>query len=263
LNLEGCWSLKTLPESIGKVKSLETLNISGCSQLEKLPERMGDMESLTKLLADGIESEKFLSSIGQLKHVRMLSLRGYSSAPPSSSLISASVLNWKRWLPTSFMMKRLKLSNCGLSDHATNCVDFSGLSSLTLLDLSGNKFSSLPSGIGSLPKLMDLIVNACGYLVSIPDLPLSLGYLNASGCRSLERVRIPIEAKENLRIRLKQSYSLEEIQGIEGLSNSFWIIHVYNHSSNKLQKSVVEVLFLSASRSQNKHTQLAYTLINV
>jgi Leucine-rich repeat (LRR) protein len=87
LNLEGCCSLKTLPESIGNVKSLETLNISRCSQLEKLSERMGDMESLTKLLADGIENEQFLSSIGQLKHCRRLSLCGDSSTPPSSSLI--------------------------------------------------------------------------------------------------------------------------------------------------------------------------------
>jgi len=248
LNLEGCWSLKTLPENIGKVKSLETLNIFGCSQLEKLPERMDDMESLTELLANGIENEKFLSSIGQLKHVRRLSLRGCSPAPPSCSLISAGVSNLKHWLPIFVtewrLVKYLKLSNGGLSDRATSCVDFSGLSALKYLDLTGNKFSSLPSGIGSLPKLMDLYVNACGYLVSIPDLPSSLGRLDASGCTSLERVRIPIGSKEGLHIRLEQSYSLEEIQGIEGLSNSFWTIHVYNHSPNNLQKSVVEVLFL-------------------
>ncbi|XP_011012120.1 PREDICTED: TMV resistance protein N-like [Populus euphratica] len=156
LNLKGCWRLKNLPDgignlksqSIGNLKSLETLNISGCSQLEKLPERMGDTESLTDLLADGIDNEQFLSSIGQLKHVRRLSLRGYSSAPPSSSLISAGVSNLKRWLPTSFIewisVKRLELSNGGLSDRAAKCVDFSVLSALEVLDLSGNKFSSLP-----------------------------------------------------------------------------------------------------------------------
>ncbi|KAI5593651.1 hypothetical protein BDE02_03G027700 [Populus trichocarpa] len=183
---KGCWSLKILPESIGNVKSLETLNISGCSQLEKLPEHMGDMESLTKLLADGIENEQFLSSIGQLKYVRRLSLRGYSSAPPSS-LISAGVLNWKHWLPTSFewrSVKGLKLSNRSLSDRATNCVDFRGLFALEELDLSGNKFSSLPSGIGFLPKLGFLSVRACKYLVSIPDLPSSLRCLGASSCKS-------------------------------------------------------------------------------
>nr|CAE85072.1 putative LRR disease resistance protein [Populus alba] len=153
------------------------------------------MESLTELLADGIENEQFLSSIGQLKHVRRLSLRGYSSAPPSSSLISASVSNLKRWLPISFIewisVKRLELPHGGLSDRATKCVE--GLSSLEVLHLRGNKFSSLPSGIGLLPKLTYLSVQACKYLVSIPDLPSSLECLGASHCESLKRVRIPIE----------------------------------------------------------------------
>ncbi|XP_061944126.1 disease resistance protein RPV1-like [Populus nigra] len=249
LNLEGCWSLKILPESVGNVKSLETLNISRCSQLKKLPERMGDMESLTEVLADGIENEKFLSSIGQLKHVRTLSLSGYSSAPPSCSSISAGVSNLKRWLPTSFIewisVKRLGLSNGGLSDHATNCVDFRGLSALEELDLSGNKFSSLPSGIGFLPKLKYLSVLECKYLVSIPDLPSSLDRLDACYCKSLERVRIPIESKKELYINLYRSHSLEEIQGIEGLSsNIFWYIEVANcrYSPKKLQKSVIEAM---------------------
>jgi len=257
LNLEGCWSLKTLSDSIGNVKSLKTMNIYECSQLEKLPECIGDMEFLIELLADGIENEQILSSIGQLKHVRRLSLCGYSSAPPSSSLISAGVLNWKRWLPTSFIewipMKRLELSNAGLSDHATKCVDLSGLSALEVLDLTGNKFSSLPFGIGFLPKLRWLSVQACKYLVSIPDLPSSLYHLDASQCKSLERVRMTIESKKNLSIDLFGSHSFEEIQGIEGQSNILWNIHVHDrcqYSPNKLQKSVVEVLFLSASRSQ-------------
>uniref|UniRef100_A0A3N7GSN4 TIR domain-containing protein n=1 Tax=Populus trichocarpa TaxID=3694 RepID=A0A3N7GSN4_POPTR len=245
---KGCWRLKNLPERIGNVKSLKTLNISGCSQLEKLPERMGDMESLTKLLADGIENEQFLSSIGQLKHCRRLSLHGDSSTPPSSSLISTGVLNWKRWLPASFIewisVKHLELSNSGLSDRATNCVDFSGLSALEKLDLTGNKFSRLPSGIGFLPKLTYLSVEGCKYLVSIPDLPSSLGHLFACDCKSLKRVRIPSEPKKGLFIKLDDSHSLEEFQGIEDLSNCFWYIRVddRSHSPSKLLKSVVELM---------------------
>ena len=286
LNMEGCWSLKILPESIGNVKSLKRLNISGCSQLEKLPEHMGDMESLTELLADGIENEQFLSSIGQLKYVRRLSLRGYNFRqdspsptswvsqisswlspsstywPPSiSSFISASVLCLKRSLPTSFIdwrsVKRLKLPDGGLSDCSTNCVDFRGLSSLKELDLSGNKFSSLPSGIGFLPKLKVLIVQGCNNLESISDLPSSLYTLGASYCKSLERVKIPKQSKKELYIELHESHSLEEIQNIEGQSNIFWNMYVddHNHSSNNLKKSVVEVLFFSVSLAQEEtHT---------
>ena len=250
LNLKGCWRLKNLPESIGNLKSLETLNISGCSQLEKLPERMGDMESLTELLANGIENEQFLSSIGQLKHVRRLSLCGYSSAPPSCSLILAGVSNLKRLLPTSFTewisVKRLELFNGGLTDRATNCVDFSGLSALEFLDLRGNKFSSVPSGIGFLPKLDVLFLHGCKHIVSILDLPSSLSCFSAPYCKSLERVRLPIEPKKNLYINLQESHSLEKIQGIEDLSNGGWIMWVddSSHSPNKLSKNVFEVLFL-------------------
>ena len=226
---------------------------------------MGDMESLTELLADRIENEQFLSSIGQLKHVRRLLLRQNSSTPPSSSLISVGVLNLKRWLPTSFIewisVKRLELPHGGLCDRATKCVDFSGLSALEVLDLTGNKFSSLPSGIGFLPKLKFLVVKACKYLLSIPDLPSSLDCLVASHCKSLKRVRIPIGPKKKLYIKLDNSHLLEEIQGIEGLSNSYWHICVEDrsHSPNKLPKSVVEVLFLSVSLAQKVNTQLAHT----
>jgi len=163
-------------------------------------------------------------------------------------------------------VKCLKLSNGGLSDRATNCVDFRGLSALEELDLLGNKFSSLPFGIGFLPKLLYLCVEACENLVSIPDLPSSLDYLDACYCQSLKRVRIPIEPKEDLYIYLDESHSLEEIQGIEGLSNSFWYIVVddCSHSPNKLSKNVFEVLFLSVSLlHKNKHTQLTHILISV
>jgi len=272
LNLEGCWSLKNLPESISNLMSLGTLNISACSQLEKLPECMGDMKSLTMVLVDGIKTEQFLSSIGQLKYVKWLSLRGCSSAPPrpSCSLISADVSNLKRWLSTSFtqwrLVKHLKLSNGGLSDRTTNCVDFRGMFSLEVLDLRENKFSSLPSGIGFLPKLRCLVVKTCKYLLSIQDLPSSLCLLDASYCKSLERVRIPIEAKKELCVNIYECFSVEEIQGIEGLNNSFWNVSVAldhspnklqksSHSPNKLQKSVVEVLFLLVSLAQEEtHT---------
>ena len=258
LILEGCSSLVEVHQSIENLTSLVFLNLEGCWRLKKLPEGMGDMESLTELLADGIENEQFLSSIGQLKHVRRLSLRGCISAPPSCSLISAGVSNLKRWVSTSFtqwrLVKHLKISNGGLSDCETNCVDFSGMFSLEELDLSENKFSSLPSGIGFLPKLSHLVVNTCEYLVSIPDLPSSLCFLDASDCKSLERVRIPILAKEELYINIYKSLLLEEIQGIEGLNNSFWNVSVErrSHSPKKLQKRVFEVLFLSVSLAQEE-----------
>lgn len=272
LNLKGCWRIKILPESICDVKSLESLNISGCSQLEKLPERMGDIESLTELQADEIQNEQLLSSIGHLKYVRKLSMRvlnfnqdsvsSTSSSSPISRWITTSVLNVKAFLPTSFnnwrAVKRLKLDTCGLSESATNCVYFGSLSSLEVLDLSGNKFLSLPSGIGVLTKLHRLIVENCKNLISISELPSSLVGLHAGCCTSMKRVCLPIQPKLNPLLSLEGCDNLIEIQGMEGLSNHGWMIFFRGRLdlSNNSKKSFVEVLSLSILHTQTlKHTR--------
>nr|XP_034928415.1 LOW QUALITY PROTEIN: disease resistance protein RPV1-like [Populus alba] len=189
LLLEGCSSLVEVHQSIGHSKSLVCLNISGCSELKELPECMSDIEFFTELLADGINNEQFLSSIGHLKCVRKLSLRGHCNRnlpyrpSPNSSWISAFLL-----APTSTIWRvlgKLKLVNYGLSERATNSVDFGGLSSLEELDLSRNNFFSLPSGIGILFMLRLLRVKHCSNLVSIPELPSNLEHLDTEGCESM------------------------------------------------------------------------------
>uniref|UniRef100_A0A6N2MJN6 NB-ARC domain-containing protein n=1 Tax=Salix viminalis TaxID=40686 RepID=A0A6N2MJN6_SALVM len=155
LNLKGCRRLKTLPQSICDAKSLEILNISECSQLEKLPKHMGGMESFTELLADGINNEQFLASIEHLKYLRKLSMCGYNfnvDAPSSTS--------WPHQFHHGFQQE---------------------------LNLSGNNFFSLPSSISVLPKLQLLRVSHCRNLVSISELPSNLKFLDAIGCKSMER----------------------------------------------------------------------------
>uniref|UniRef100_A0A6N2LLQ0 TIR domain-containing protein n=1 Tax=Salix viminalis TaxID=40686 RepID=A0A6N2LLQ0_SALVM len=198
LNLKGCQRLKTLPQSICDAKSLEILNISKCSQLEKLPEHMGGMESLTQLLADGINNEPFLASIEHLK-----------------------------------LLRKLRLAYYGLSERITNCVDLGGLVYLEELNLSGNNFSSLPSSISVLPKLQLLRVSHCRNLVSISELPSNLKFLDAIGCKSMERVRLPIQSKNNSNLSLQRSPS-----------NRGWIISsdtACNLSNNN--KSLVEASY--------------------
>ncbi|XP_034907423.2 protein SUPPRESSOR OF npr1-1, CONSTITUTIVE 1-like [Populus alba] len=167
LLLEGCSSLVEMHQSIGHSKSLVCLNISGCLQLKELSECMGDIESFATLLADGINEEQFVSIIRHLKCVRKLLWRGHWDwkwnlpywPSPNSSWISAFLLS-----PTFTIWRvlgRLKLVNYGLSERATNDVDFGGLSSLEELDLSRNKFFDLPSGIGILFKLRLMRVEHC------------------------------------------------------------------------------------------------------
>ncbi|RQO93003.1 hypothetical protein POPTR_007G143300v4 [Populus trichocarpa] len=249
LLLEGCSSLVEIHQCIGHSKSLVSLNISGCSQLQKLPECMGDIECFTELLADGINNEQFLSSVEHLRCVRKLSLRGHWDwnwnlpywPSPNSSWIPAFLLT-----PTSTIWRllgKLKLGY-GLSERATNSVDFGGLSSLEELDLSGNNFFSLPSGIGILSKLRLLTVQECRNLVSIPELPSNLEHLDAFGCQSMQWVRLTIQAKKNLNLDLFCCPDLIEIQGMEGLSNHGWIISQVTKSklSNNYKKSLVEAL---------------------
>ncbi|KAG5223844.1 TMV resistance protein [Salix suchowensis] len=247
LNLKGCRRLKTLPRSICDAKSLEILNISECSQLEKLPKHMGGIESLTELLADGINNEEFLISIEHLKYLRKLSMCGYNlnaDAPsctswpsPISSWISASVLDWKALLPPCFtswrILRKLRLAYYGLSERTTNCVDLGGLFALEELNLSGNNFFSLPSSINVLPKLQLLRVSHCRNLESISELPSNLKLLDAIGCKSLERVRLPIQSKNNSNLSLHRCSS-----------NHGWIISsdiAYNLSNNN--KSLVEASY--------------------
>ncbi|KAG5223840.1 TMV resistance protein [Salix suchowensis] len=195
---KGCWRLKTLPQSICDAKYLKSLNISECSQLEKLPEHMGGMESFTELLADGINNKQFFASIEHLKYLKKLSLCGYnfnadatSWPTPISSWISEGFLDWKALLPPCFtswrLLRKLRLAYYGLSEYTTNCVDLGCLISLEELNLSGNDFFSLPSSISVLPKLQLLRVSDCKNLVSILELPSTLKFLDAIGCKSMER----------------------------------------------------------------------------
>jgi len=215
------------------------------------------MESFTELLADGINNEKFLASIEHLKYLRKLSLCGYNfnaDAPsstswpsPISSWISASVLDWKAMLPTCFtswrLLRKLRLAYYGLSEGTTNCVDLGGLFSLEELNLSGNNFFSLPSSISVLPKLQLLRVSHCRNLVSISELPSNLKFLDAIGCKSMERVELPIQSKNNSNLSLQRCPS-----------NHGWIISsdtACDLSNNN--KSLVEVQYHSLLHT-NKHT---------
>ena len=123
------------------------------------------------------------------------------------------------------------------------------------MDLSRNEFFSLPSGIGILSKLRLLTVEECRNLVSIPELPSNLEQLDTFGCRSMQWVRLPIQAKKNLSLLLYGCRDLIEIEGMEGLSNHGWFISSVTRSkiSNNCKRSLVEVLFLSLLHS-NKHT---------
>ncbi|PON40258.1 LRR domain containing protein [Trema orientale] len=65
---------------------------------------------------------------------------------------------------------------------------FGCLSSLKILDLRGNNFDKIPKSIKKISGLTELRISNCENLRSLPELPLSIGFLDASGCKSLETV---------------------------------------------------------------------------
>ncbi|XP_028104423.1 probable disease resistance protein At4g19530 [Camellia sinensis] len=175
------------------------LNLTGCAKLEEFPEHLGHMESLTELLADGTAIKQLPFSIGLLKNLRSLSLRGCNRQLTTKSLfslISSWVLSRKnadfiRFLPSSVSslcsLTKLHLSDRNLSEENFPA-NIRSLSSLRDLDLGGNNFRILPCGFSHLSKLENLGLNNCRSLQSILDLPSNLRSMDVCGCASLEKV---------------------------------------------------------------------------
>ncbi|PON58531.1 LRR domain containing protein [Parasponia andersonii] len=206
--LTNCKRLKYLPTSICKLKKLSTLSLSCCSKLESFPEILEPMESLESLdlqqtgikglprisfvnliklrclLLDECEKLAFVPhSIFCMSSVEELS---FSNCPllellPTMSKIGLDM--FVLFLSGLNMLTTLNMINCSL----LKLPDWLGcLSSLKTLELSGNLIDEIPKSIKKLNGSIELHISNCGNLRSLPELPLSLGYLDVSGCTSLQ-----------------------------------------------------------------------------
>ncbi|KAG5232611.1 TMV resistance protein [Salix suchowensis] len=254
LSLKECKRLNHLPESICNLKYLETLDISGCSRLEKLPDHLGAMESLTELLANETLIMELPSSVGQLTRLRKISLSGCNNKQVSPFSTFLSALFSSRFSPTSSASKAflpaslncssqltgLDLSYRGLSDGEI-FIDLGSLSTLQELNLSGNKFFNMPSGIGRLPMLKYLLVKDCTNLLSVSELPSSLKKLDAVDCSALERLKIQSNKIPSLYV--SGCKKLIEIEGMEVMRKRWVIVSEDRRNlSNDLKKSLVQAL---------------------
>ncbi|CAL5340878.1 unnamed protein product [Camellia sinensis] len=176
-NLKDCKSLKKLPRSIGMLKFLETLDISGCSNLEELPTELGTMESLTVFHANKIDISRLFSTSKEVKSWH--SLIWPSLLTPRRSM----EISWP-FLPRSVV--HLSLKNCNLSDDDFPR-DLSNLSSLQILNLSGNAIRSVPNCINGHFGLQILYLNDCKKLWSV-EVQHKLKELHITGCILLEKV---------------------------------------------------------------------------
>ncbi|WCJ30641.1 Disease resistance protein (TIR-NBS-LRR class) family [Euphorbia peplus] len=203
-NLQDCKNLKNFPRNIFGLRLLQKLTLSGCSKLEELPEDLGNLESLTVLNLDETGIVCLPESIRIMKKLEDLTLR---ESPlifsPGNNSYAISIL--------PYSLKNLDLRYCNLLDDVIPD-DLPGLRSLKELKLCGNKFTSLPTSICSLPKLNKLSLNACRKLRYIPLLQSNVNTLEADDCLLLESIDLR-NSSGSAELSLEGCVNLKELKG--------------------------------------------------
>ncbi|KAL5543692.1 hypothetical protein UlMin_007476 [Ulmus minor] len=204
-----CSGTLTKIPNLSLAPKLELINLSGCYNLKSLPKLPRNIEELL-LDFSGIEQISS-SSIECLCNLRILSLRdckSLASLPSNINLDGTSIQELPSTLckftrlqtlilPSCSKLKKFPLLSglCSLTElNLDNCNireihDWLGsLTSLVTLSLRRNIFDGIPSSIRNLYKLNSLDISCCRNLRSLLELPLSIKYLHARGCLSLEMV---------------------------------------------------------------------------
>ncbi|KAK3231704.1 hypothetical protein Dsin_003585 [Dipteronia sinensis] len=192
LNLEGCNSLQSFPRNVlSGMKSLKILKLQGCSKLDKFPENLEELEHLEELDVGETAIRQVPSSIARLTNLQKLSFQNCNSQPWWSSYLLRTNTRCLA-LPSLAGLRSLKtlnLSECNLLE-GTLPKDLDSLCSLEQLNLSKNKFISLPESIKQLSELKILCLEHCEQLRSLPELPSNIVFVVAEGCHSLEDVSL-------------------------------------------------------------------------
>ncbi|CAJ2655652.1 unnamed protein product [Trifolium pratense] len=146
-----------LPNSIGNLTGLEYIDMSFCRGLDDLSSTFFLLPKLATLRIDGCSELR--KSFKRFKDI-------HSVANGSSNLV------------------RLYLSDANLSDEDLHII-LESFPKLEDLNVSHNKFASLPKSIKGSVHLKSLDVSYCRNLIEIPELPLSIQKVDARYCGSL------------------------------------------------------------------------------
>ncbi|PON33196.1 TIR-NBS-LRR-like protein [Parasponia andersonii] len=208
LELGSCERLKSLPTTICKLKSLRRLGLEYCSELEYLPEILEPMENLTQIAISNSGIRELPCSIENLIGLRyFLDLRDCRNL----QILPHNVYNMRFEyfdLSNCLKLESLPPFSAGLFylqsvnlDHTlvSEVPDWIfGLPALHTLSLPGTMIVTIPESIKS-SKLRFLYVSGCKSLQSLPELPLSVYKVDASGCTSLRmfsKTSIPLTQEE-------------------------------------------------------------------
>nr|XP_043623683.1 receptor-like protein EIX2 [Erigeron canadensis] len=155
-----------VPNFIGSLKNLEYLNLSYSNFGGIIPPQFGNLSQLHVLsLGDypngsgstSMTNMHWLSSLRMLHHLDM------------SNVDLSKETNWLQVINTLPSLAQLHLSNCQLL-HIHPQVSSFNLTSLSLLDLSGNNFNtSVPPWMFDISSLVSLDLSGCNFHGPIPS----------------------------------------------------------------------------------------------
>lgn len=217
LFLSRCSSLVELPSSIGNATKLKKLNLSDCSSLVELPSSIGNATDLTELDLCGCTSLVSLpSSIGNLHKLCSFTLKGCAKIKEEALSVNINMKSLRtldlagcsllKTFPEIYVsIQRLSLNGTAIQELPSSITSWSHLyhSAMPYSESLGThafglitelhvacdqRIRELGPWIKEMTRLRRLVISGCTKLVSLPQLPDSLRYIEAENCESLERV---------------------------------------------------------------------------
>ncbi|KAJ8900670.1 hypothetical protein K2173_025447 [Erythroxylum novogranatense] len=230
-----CDKLESLPSNFfDALTSLRTLNLKNCPRLKKLPEISKKMYNLETLHFGGANLE-IPSSFCNLKGLKFLDIYYCPKLTfvRKSNVRLSCLKNALRPLEDVRLYGHDILPELfrGTSSLETLILDrlnfrelpkyLSFLSSVIYLNLSKNNFKSIPN-MEQLAHLREIRLSYCQRLMSLPELPPSVIWLQADNCTSLECIRAlkQLAFKEAIE---KRFWPLKRLAFKEAIEKRFWL----------------------------------------
>ncbi|KAL8145955.1 hypothetical protein AgCh_003910 [Apium graveolens] len=237
-----CKKPRSLPDSICSLRTLEVLTISCCTGLKALPSELGSIESLVSLFASELSVSKLPDSIGCLSNLVELDL----SCNKNLETLSDSICKLRS-------LEILDIIGCRKIEELPDQLGF--ITCLRELKLEDTMLRMIPD-ISQLSNIKDLDLYGFHHLVSIPELPTNLEWIEATDCTSLKILPDLSGLKHLKKMDLSNCVALQEIPGSEEVTSLEDLCHYSCREGDKIelksdQKMICEIYLLYKTKTEN------------